>query len=86
MNQAKGTGRVSDTSDSNVTPMRRPPRTVTTADVRDAHTALRQVRAMELPAALGAPHRQQPGEDINVIIGRTAPCAAAAAGGQPRLR
>ena len=88
MNQAKGTGRVSDTSDSNVTPMRRHPRTVTTADVRDAHTALRraQVRAMELPAALGAPHRQQPGEDITVIIGRTAPCAAAAAGGQPRLR
>ena len=43
------------TSDSNVTPMRRHPRTVTTADVRDAHTALRraQVRAMELPAALG---------------------------------
>ena len=91
MNQAKGTGRVSDTSDSNVTPMRRHPRTVTTADVRDphtAHTALRraQVRAMELLAALGAPHRQQPGEDITVIIGRTAPCAAAAAGGQPRLR
>jgi len=75
MNQAKGTGRVSDTRDSNVTPMRRHPRTVTTADVRDARTALRraQVRAMELPAALGAPHRQQPGEDITVIIGRTAP-------------
>ena len=55
---------------------------------RDARTALRraQVRAMELPAALGAPHRQQPGEDITVIIGRTAPCAAAAPGGQPRLR
>jgi len=71
-----------------VTPMRRHPRTVTTADVRDARTALRraQVRAMELPAALGAPHRQQPGEDITVIIGRTAPCAAAAPGGQPRLR
>ena len=80
MNQAKGTGRVSDTSDSNVTPMRRHPRTVTTADVRDARTALRraQVRAMELPAALGAPHRQQPGEDITVITGRTAPA-------QPRL-
>ncbi len=84
MNQAKRTGRVSDTS---VTPMRRHPRTVTTADVRDARTALRraqvraQVRAMELPAALGAPHRQRPGEDITVIIGRTAPCAAAAAGG-----
>ena len=88
MNQAKGTGRVRDTSDSNVTPMRRHPRTVTTADVRDARTALRraQVRAMELPAALGAPHRQQPGEDITVIIGRAAPCAAAAPGGQPRLR
>ena len=85
MNQAKGTGRVSDTSDSNVTPMHRHPRTVSTADVRDTHTALRraQVRAMELPAALGA---RQPGEDITVIIGRTARCAAAAPGGQPRLR
>jgi len=55
MNQAKETGRVSDTSDSNVTPMRRHPCTITTADVRDATPHCAQVRAMELLAALGAP-------------------------------
>ena len=62
MNQAKETGRVSDTSDSNVTPMRRHPRTVTTADVRDAHTALRraQVRAMELPPPSAHPTGSSP--------------------------
>ena len=80
MNQAKGTGRVSDTSDSNVTPMRRHPRAVTTADVRDARTALRPGPRHGTLAALGAPHRQQPGEDITVIIGRTAPCAAGCRG------
>jgi len=36
---------------------------------------------MELPAALGAPHRQQPGEDITVIIGRTAPLRSRSARG-----